>query len=382
MEKIPFAKIIVILPLFIIIVIINTIVTHRTPIANAIEIEMNWAQIKKYDYNDSAVFQLYIDSSLRLKYLEKNEYLLGDKINYCNLWFLGYYPKKMDVEAFSISFTSPSGRLYPMYFHYDIKRDLYYTAFSDGIVLNESGIWYIDITFLNQPRYMWEYSGDILRRIKDSSIIKPYSEKTIIVYTNLEYQQLRAAKASEEASVHSRNSVIALFITAIATFAAACVAAYNVFLSKNYMIKSMEEQEKSRRVLFRPKISAKLHFFSVNTANIKITNVGKGSALDVKINCKALPTNEEINWTTKFLEPNESQEIHLQKRSLDDIWQTYDKIVITAKYKDIYNENFEEEIEIDLEEIKKALDTGKIVYHPDYLKEIYKELKNIKDKIK
>jgi len=191
--------------------------------SNAFEIEENWGDVKKFNWTNSVVFTIYIDSNLDKEYLNENEFLLGDKINYCNIIFIDYFPGYMDTIPIKINFISPSGRPYSKYFFFMEKIEDKYPKYTTGwdpktddeiVALNESGVWEMEIIFDGNADYYWEYNGDY-QTLKDSSKIKLFYHDFFVTYTNAEYQQLKSAKISAETSNMYRTSLVIAIITVI-----------------------------------------------------------------------------------------------------------------------------------------------------------------------
>lgn len=125
----------------------------------------------------------------------------------------------------------------------------------------------------------------------------------------------------------------------------------------------LREQRKARRETFKPRLYAKLDYHQPVIPYIKVTNVGKGSALDVDIKITTEPKNDEISWHTKFLEPNEYQCFMLKEVSIFRMSEKYNKIILNTNYHDIYENSkiISQDIIIDLKKEKKNIENKSVV---------------------
>jgi len=201
-----------------------------------------WSVIEKEDISPAFVFYLYLHSwEPDTEYLQETEFLLGDVIDYCNINIIKRKPTDLEINPERIKFISPSKKIYEAnltgsgdYF----KAGKFTRSKEDVLViLNESGIWSIDIMFDNEAPLSLISTVDF-EIFANNSEIHIFYGTNINVYTNLEYQQLRVAKALEEsteAAEDSRNWAIA---STIALSIAAIIAAATLY--HNYRIKRRE----------------------------------------------------------------------------------------------------------------------------------------------
>lgn len=153
-----------------------------------------------------------------------------------------------------------------------------------------------------------------------------------------------------------------------------------IYASLTFLI--LGEQRKARRELFKPKLYAKLYYHQPVIPYIKVTNVGKGSALDADIKITTEPKNDEISWHTEFLEPNEYQCFMLKEVTISEIIKKYNKIIVKTNYRDIYEKSkpIFQEIIIDLKKEEENNENVDILgsWVTNDIQEIREELKEIK----
>lgn len=139
------------------------------------------------------------------------------------------------------------------------------------------------------------------------------------------------------------------------------------------------EQRKSRKELSKPLISAKPYFIGPIAMYIQVANLGKGTALNVEINCDTNPPSSKKKWKTNFFPPNdETIEIGLDKIYLKELFNNYNEIIVKAIYEDIYGKNYEQTIKIDLNKLQESLKGKGIIYRDDF----YQQIEDIRKKLK
>jgi hypothetical protein len=218
-----------------------------------------WKKVMDADEVKSAfVFYLGIHTRLDLEYLEEYEYLNGDVIDYCTISILERKPDDLKITPKEIIFTSPSQKKYNMSFN-ESDEDLYYAGQYMGSLvesiayLNESGIWSLDIIFNESRSYPLIFQGISIDNFSDSSGIHIFYNLKMNVFTNLEYQLLRAAKALEDSAKASEDSAKALEdsifwskVTTGALIAAAGIAFISILVQILLSTKKSKEEEKER----------------------------------------------------------------------------------------------------------------------------------------
>lgn len=212
--------------LLIFIIIIMPLIIPFPSIASDIDPIDEWVEVKdKESITSAIVFSLDLHSWFESEYLENNEFLQGDIIDYITLTILRRKPDHLKIEPIHIIFTSPNKIRYKLNFYRakDIyENDVYINGqitkdINKALVhLNESGIWSIEIEYNESIQFPCIYSGQDPSQFELYSKIEFFVGKNINVYTNLEYQQLRVAKAMEDSTRMSIISTIALFVAAVA----------------------------------------------------------------------------------------------------------------------------------------------------------------------
>ena len=201
-----------------------------------------WSVIEEREgINTAFVFYLYLHSWFETEHLEDNEFLLGDVIDYCYVRIIKRKPIDLEIKPEIIKFTSPSKKVYEINLTGD---DDYFTAgkFTRSkedalVVLNESGLWSINIIFDNKNPLSCVSNVDY-KVFTNNSEIHIYYGSNINIYTNLEYQQLRAAKALDESAKAAEGSKTWAVYSFIALSGAAFIAALSIIF--NYLHKRRE----------------------------------------------------------------------------------------------------------------------------------------------
>lgn len=131
-----------------------------------------------------------------------------------------------------------------------------------------------------------------------------------------------------------------------------------VYASLTYcMIKEMENARKAEST---PYIRATLDPLGGEPikAVLKIQNVGKGAAMNIKLDFSLEPSTTARNtWTSPLLGPNESKRFALPDKTdltLKEIVEKYEKLVVISSYNDIFNEKHEYSISLDLRKFEEV----------------------------
>jgi len=169
----------------------------------------SWNQHKEHEEVEGFVFKLDFHSWWNRSYLEWNEFIMGDMIDFCTVTLLRKNPNDLEAKPIKIIINSPSNIQYESYFKKGGGEDFYYAGkfsqSSDEIIvkLNESGIWSVDIIFNESYNIEWIYTGS--EEFQNNSEFHIFYGSLVNVYTNLEYQQLKASKALEESAKASKE---------------------------------------------------------------------------------------------------------------------------------------------------------------------------------
>ena len=207
-----------------------------------------WSVVEEEKTITSAyVFFLYLHSWFDTEHLEDNEFLFGDVIDFCYVYIIKRKPVDLEIKPDKIIFISPSKKIYEINF---TNGDNYFTAgkFTQSkedalVILNESGLWSINILFDNKTPLSLISNVDF-EVFTNNSEIHIFYGLNINIYTNLEYQELRAAKAMEESTKASEESKNWAIYSTIALSIAAIIAA--ITLCHNYRTKVREVREECK----------------------------------------------------------------------------------------------------------------------------------------
>ena len=272
--------------------------------------EYTWNQIQDDEsISSSFTFHLYAGAPKQKEgFLENDEFLLGDRLDYCNIVILETKPDKLEVEPKKIEIVTPSGLTYSENFR-QTRNENSFTAghlSKDGeraiANFNESGLWSIRIEFQHEGtpigfRYCGTYSKDF---DYDSKITVFNSGINVNVYTTSEYAQLRAARASETSAFWSYISTIFLIIAAI-------IAVISILVSLWKHRKEQDEKNLEIRADCKNKVSKTLISIKAILTNITscycIRQVGSdGIPTDARINMYKDIENKFIQAYNNFLQ--------------------------------------------------------------------------------
>jgi hypothetical protein len=144
----------------------------------------------------------------------------------------------------------------------------------------------------------------------------------------------------------------------------------------------LRNQQHTRREVFKPKMYAKLEYSEPKIPYVKVTNVGKGTALEVNVSIESESHEKLVSYSSKFVEPNETIGFQTKKVNLDEMCKEYGIIIIKMTYKDIYDNSktISQELSIDLNEEKQKIESGIILgkWVTEEIIKIRKELEHIK----
>ena len=211
----------------------------------------NWNQIKDHEDVSGFVFHLSLHSWLEREYLEWNEFVMGDLIDYCSFSIVRKNPEYLEIEPVKIIITSPNIIPYEANFSKS-EEENFFTAgkFTQSVedaiaTLNESGIWSLELIFNDNTSIKWIYtnSKNTPDDFTDSSEFHVFYGSLINVYTNLEYQQLKSAKLLQKSAEESAESTSWLTRYTFASFLAVAAAIGTIILT-------LYLSGKERRILY------------------------------------------------------------------------------------------------------------------------------------
>jgi hypothetical protein len=120
-----------------------------------------------------------------------------------------------------------------------------------------------------------------------------------------------------------------------------CVTAILVGINAYYawqVSKTIDEMKKARMAEFMPHVRADLSFFGIIPV-IKITNFGKGPAINVKTKI-IFSGGETKPWEQTIMSPNESVHLILPGETMDEILQRAAQIMVSGEYGDIFGKTY------------------------------------------
>ena len=188
------------------------------------ELNYTWNEITKdNDINSAYAFHLYIGSDKQKELLEEHEFLIGDRVDYCNIVMLQKKPEGLNVEPEKIEIVSPSGVVHSENFRQNSNENIFTAGHLSKYgeraiaIFNESGLWSIRIEFEHEGTPIgFLYPELYSYGFNDDSRISVFnSDININVYTTSEYAQLWSARASESSAFWSKISTIAIIAAAV-----------------------------------------------------------------------------------------------------------------------------------------------------------------------
>lgn len=146
---------------------------------------------------------------------------------------------------------------------------------------------------------------------------------------------------------------------------------------------TINEMKKAREAEFMPHVRADLSFFGIVPV-VKITNFGKGPAIDVrtKINFSA----EEMKpWEQAVMSPNESIHLILPGSNMNEILKRAGYIRVNGEYEDIFGKTYPMHDEMNTKEFIEQTQKLPPILEESLsmlVKKIVKELEDIKREIR
>jgi hypothetical protein len=128
---------------------------------------------------------------------------------------------------------------------------------------------------------------------------------------------------------------------------------------------TINEMKMARKADFLPHVKATLIFLGPRFLLLRMTNVGKGPALDIKITISFLPGNIERSWRQSMMAPSEINRILLPDGNIDTVCEKAAKITVKGNYSDIFGQSFKIDENIDTKEFIDEMKQLSQLVEPD-----------------
>ncbi|HJR84984.1 MAG TPA: hypothetical protein VJ772_06400 [Nitrososphaeraceae archaeon] len=169
------------------------------------------------------------------------------------------------------------------------------------------------------------------------------------------------------------------------TIALACITAYYAIQTK----RTVTVLEKTANMEFLPKIKGHIHMIGPVNLDLRVSNIGKGSATDVKVDLDFIGNNSITRtWIQPLLNPGQFQDFFIpvsENREQTDIpyfEANETKVSITATYNDILGNNHTTNEEINVSEFVRQFSRTMSVYDEGTVEKISKYLKIISEEMR
>lgn len=124
----------------------------------------------------------------------------------------------------------------------------------------------------------------------------------------------------------------------------------------------VREMEKARKAEFMPHIRAELFFLGPIAVMLRITNFGKGPAVNTKADITFLPSGTKRLWEQTIMSPKEFIRILLPDGNINRVLEQSAKIIVDGEYGDIFEKTYKLHDEIDVKEfIDRATELQQIL---------------------
>jgi hypothetical protein len=147
----------------------------------------------------------------------------------------------------------------------------------------------------------------------------------------------------------------------------------------------IREMEKARKAESMPHVRTELFFLGPIYVMLRMTNFGKGPAMNVKAQITFLPSGNKRLWEQTIMSPKEFIRILLPDGNINRILEQSAKIIVDGEYKDIFGETFKIHDEIDAKEFIDRATELQPVLEKDLTETVYgvkKEIEDIKTVLK
>lgn len=200
-------------------------------------------------------------------------------------------------------------------------------------------------------------------------VIALVSVTSLLIYIWLEYSDLTLTWGMDP-----------LWVSVLVTIVLVGINAYYAFQARQ----TTSEMEKARKAEFMPYIKPTLIFLGPMYLVLRLTNNGKGPALNIRTEITFLPSKEIRPWKQRIMPPNERIHILLPEGNIKRVCEKSAEIRLEGTYTDIFDQLFEMNEIIDTKEfIEKSTQLKPILERdvPRLIDNIKEELSRIKEAI-
>jgi hypothetical protein len=150
------------------------------------------------------------------------------------------------------------------------------------------------------------------------------------------------------------------------------ITAFYAFVSH----KTLKEMERSKI----PLVTGKLDPLGESEVVLKILNVGKSTARNIKLNFKVLPKGPSGNWKHHLLQVDDFARLVINNsEGINKFLKKYKKITINSEYDDIYKKSHKDYFEINLEDFGKSINENLWILETSQKEDMEQISKNLKE---
>ena len=148
---------------------------------------------------------------------------------------------------------------------------------------------------------------------------------------------------------------------------------------------TLAEMEKARKSEFLPYVKTRLDFLGPKFLILRMTNVGKGPAMDIDATVSFSPSSEVRYWKQNMMAPDEFHRILLPDGNIDTVCEKAAKITIKGNYRDILGQTFSIDEEVDTKKFIVEMQQLPQLIEPNLgrlISDIKDELRGLKSEIR
>jgi len=153
--------------------------------------------------------------------------------------------------------------------------------------------------------------------------------------------------------------------------------------------KTVDVLKKTAEMEFLPKIKGHVHMVGPVHLHIRVSNVGKGSAIGLQVTFVVVGTNTvKRNWTQPLFVPGDFQDFPIPKSESEEessvpyFQENETKIEITSTFSDILGKRHSNSESINISEFVRQFKTTISIYHEEYMNKISRNVDSISDELK